>query len=384
MGWSFWPFGGKKEEGPPEQLVLGAELKCPYGSAHSFLMVKADSIDVNSLPNACVSDSKPFKDGKPFGNIMPFGECMLRVSCEEIMELEEEWENPEPQTMMVNGKEIITTKSTLICRKSGMEIQAVNSGQDGEVARQWAEMSALLHETEEKYPGLLDILKNPYGSLYLTEGMYQKAIRFLEDCVERNNGKIDLAVVYAPKSLEANLMRLTLGRLLPGCDETRPEGYLSVLEARGTATEMYKNPNWDAHLINKEMIEMLWKDCADTAERIDTNAFDRFPEEHKWGMKLLGESIMGFGYGCVLHYATIADQSQSRRQNAEAEKKAADDVAKTESNAGGEVGAAGGGTQTSFVDMMSPEEATKDIGNGKKLKVHLDLRGALHMMVGIR
>ena len=167
MGWSFWPFGGNKEEGPPEQLVLGAELWCPFGSAHSFLMVKADSIDVNSLPNACVSDSKPFKDGKPFGNIMPFGECMLRVSGEEIMELEEEWENPEPQTMMVNGKEIITTKSTLICRKSGMEIQAVNSGQDGEVARQWAEMSALLHETEEKYPGLLDILKNPYGSLYL-------------------------------------------------------------------------------------------------------------------------------------------------------------------------------------------------------------------------
>ena len=202
--------------------------------------------------------------------------------------------------------------------------------------------------------------------------------------MERNNGEIDLAVVYAPKSLEANLMRLTLGRLLPGCDEARPEGYLSVLEARGTATEMYKNPDWDAHLINKEMIEMLWKDCADTAERIDTNAFYRFPEEHKWGMKLLGESIMGFGYGCVLYYATIADQSQSRRQNAEAEKKAADDVAKTESNAGGEVGAAGGGTQTSFVDMMSPEEATKDIGNGKKLKVHLDLRGALHMMVGIR
>ena len=329
MGWSFWPFGKKKEEEPPEQLVLGAELKCPYGSAHSFLMVEAERIDVTNLPNACVTDSKPFKDEAPYGNIMPFGECTLRVPCKEIMDLEEQWENPEPQAMLANGKEVITTKSTLICKKSGMEIQAVNSGQDGEVARQWAEMSELIHETNAKYPGLIDILKNPNVSLYLNEGMYQNAIRFLEDCIEKHDGKIDLAVVYAPKDLESNLIRLALGRLLPGCDETKPEGYLTVLEERGVATEMYKNPDWDAHVLNKEMIEMLWKDCADTAERIDTNAIHRFPEEHKWGTRLVGESIMGFGYGCVLYYAAIERQRQSRRQqDAEAKEKTSNEEVK--------------------------------------------------------
>lgn len=344
MGWSFWPFGKKKEEEPPEQLVLGAELKCPYGSAHSFLMVEAERIDVTNLPNACVTDSKPFKDEAPYGNIMPFGECTLRAPCKEIMDLQEQWENPEPQAMLANGKEVITTKSTLICKKSGMEIQAVNSGQDGEVARQWAEMSELIHETDAKYPGLIDILKDPNVSLYLNEGMYQNAIRFLEDCVEKHDGKIDLAVVYVPKDLESNLIRLALGRLLPGCDETKPEGYLTVLEERGVATEMYKNPNWDAHVLNKEMIEMLWKDCADTAERIDTNAIHRFPEEHKWGTRLVGESIMGFGYGCVLYYAAIEGQNRLRRQqDAEAKEKTGNEEVQKENNAEGEAKTGGEG-----------------------------------------
>lgn len=31
--------------------------------------------------------------------------------------------------------------------------------------------------------------------------------------------------------------------------------------------------SWDAHLLNKEMTEMLWKDCADTAERIKADGF---------------------------------------------------------------------------------------------------------------
>ena len=64
-------------------------------------------------------------------------------------------------------------------------------------------------------------------------------------------------------------------------------------------------------------------------------------------MKLLRESIMGFGYGCVLYYATIADQSQPRRQNSEAEEKTTNDAMKTESNAGGEAESSDeGGTDT--------------------------------------
>ena len=36
----------------------------------------------------------------------------------------------------------------------------------------------LLWEMEKKYPGLLEILKDPFGSLYLNDGMYLVAIQF--------------------------------------------------------------------------------------------------------------------------------------------------------------------------------------------------------------
>lgn len=52
--------------------------------------------------------------------------------------MEEKWENPEPQKTLANGEEIIATKSTIICKKIGMEITAVTSGQDGVFAMQWA------------------------------------------------------------------------------------------------------------------------------------------------------------------------------------------------------------------------------------------------------
>lgn len=61
----------------------------------------------------------------------------------------------------------------------------------GHIGSGWVEAAkiakhmALLYEMEEKYPGLFDILRDPYGSLYLHEGMYELALQFLEDYVEK-------------------------------------------------------------------------------------------------------------------------------------------------------------------------------------------------------
>ena len=52
MGLLDW-FSGK-DNAPPEPLVMGAELKCPYGSSHSYLYLDTDDIDINNLPTACV------------------------------------------------------------------------------------------------------------------------------------------------------------------------------------------------------------------------------------------------------------------------------------------------------------------------------------------
>lgn len=80
-------------------LVLGAELKCSFGSKHSFLLLEKDDININCLPKACVDDCKALI------NIRPFGTCSDGFPCKGYMELEEEWENPEPQSEFVNGKE---------------------------------------------------------------------------------------------------------------------------------------------------------------------------------------------------------------------------------------------------------------------------------------
>ena len=41
MGWNpfAWLSGEDEEESPPEPLVLGAELHCPYGLSNSYLIV---------------------------------------------------------------------------------------------------------------------------------------------------------------------------------------------------------------------------------------------------------------------------------------------------------------------------------------------------------
>ena len=52
-------------------------------------------------------------------NIMPFGICTLELECERMIELEDLWENHEPQNMMVGEDEVITMKSTLTCKKVG-------------------------------------------------------------------------------------------------------------------------------------------------------------------------------------------------------------------------------------------------------------------------
>lgn len=69
----------------------------------------------------------------------------------------------------------------------------------------------------------MDILKDPYGSLYLDSDMYMMALRFLRDCVEKNGGELPLAVVYVPTSLEEDMMKAALVHLLPGIDSVRQE-----------------------------------------------------------------------------------------------------------------------------------------------------------------
>lgn len=258
---------------------------------------------INEMPCGCVKDSKAWE------NIFPFGECKEGFSCAEFMDLEEKWENLTPQELQIEGEEVITTDSILICKKCGVGIEAVTSGQDGIIAGKWIEEARQLYEIEQKYPGLVETIMDAGGSVYLNGDMYKNAINFLEDCIKKNNGEIHIGTLIVPDNLESNMIRILMDLLLPGCDASRPEGYLTVLEERGVATGMYDTPGWDPHLLNAQMIQMLRVDCEQTAEKIRTDPVARFPEEHKKGMRAFSELVMGMGYGLVIYAATAPEDA---------------------------------------------------------------------------
>ncbi len=354
MGIFSWLFEGeepkKQAEKKPETLVFGAELRCPCGFRHSFLIVPTDNLNTDNLPSAHVWDSKAFV------NIDPFGTCTLGLECEQMIELEDRWENIEPQNVLMGNDEVITMKSTLTCRKSGQWIVPVNSGQDGQAAARILREAALTSEMKQKYPGLLEILKDPYGSLYLHDGMCENAIQFLEDSLKRN-GDMEMASLYGEYDMEGQLIRSALGHLLVTCDVSRLELFVEGLSTRGVINGMEEVPGWDARILNEEMLEMVRREYPETAERIETKPYYRWQEEHKKALSVLGQMSMELANGLMFYECMIAEKPYLERIERErayrATKEAGGETAKGSGETGnGETGGAStgegeGGTSTS-------------------------------------
>ncbi len=366
MGIFSWLFEGeepkKQAEKKPETLVFGAELRCPCGFRHSFLIVPTDNLNTDNLPSAHVWDSKAFV------NIDPFGTCTLGLECEQMIELEDRWENIEPQNVLMGNDEVITMKSTLTCRKSGQWIVPVNSGQDGQAAARILREAALTSEMKQKYPGLLEILKDPYGSLYLHDGMCENAIQFLEDSLKRN-GDMEMASLYGEYDMEGQLIRSALGHLLVTCDVSRLELFVEGLSTRGVINGMEEVPGWDARILNEEMLEMVRREYPETAERIETKSYYRWQEEHKKALSVLGQMSMELANGLMFYECMIAEKPYLERIERErayrATKEAGGETAKGSGGDGngetGEVvtGESEGGTPTSLRDLMTPEETAR-------------------------
>lgn len=227
------------------------------------------------------------------------------------MKLARKWENPEPQTEIVNGKEVITTKSVLMCNAEGMEIQAATSGQ--EFGKSLAEQLNLKAEMDAKYPGLYDLLMDPYGSLYLNEGMYEKALAFLEDQVQEK-GNIFLPTIFDGNDLKNEMVRLALGRLMPRCDVSTYDRFINGLEDTGVLTGMNEKEGWDVHYLNSEMMEMLWKDCKTTDERVKTDPVIRWQEENRVFTSSMSDAMTQLSKAVVMY---LASQSQPAEKTGE-------------------------------------------------------------------
>lgn len=303
MGWFSWLPGmsEKKEEKPPEPLVLGATLSCIYGSQASYLDLDTKGFDINGLPEACVEDCVVVK------NISPFGKCHVGDMCEYQIAIDGIWQNPEPQKVLKNGKEIITTKSILKCKEASEPFTIKNSGQDGVHAKD----IFLIHYMEEKHKDLYKILQDQYGSLYL-QGNYEEAIEFLEERLVDNNGKMEIINMYAPDNTEGKLVLATLEKLLVDCKTKAFEDFMEALEHTATENEMNNYSGWDKNYLNLTMIELIKQDCKKTAERIENDPAYRAMEKHKvfssWG----AESMNTIAYTTVLTASAMAGMNTGK------------------------------------------------------------------------
>ena len=108
-------------------------------------------------------------------------------------------------------------------------------------------------------------MKDPYGSLYLHDGMCENAIQFLEDSLKRN-GDMEMASLYGEYDMEGQLIRSALGHLLVTCDVSRLKLFVEGLSTRGVINGMEEVPGWDARILNEEMLEMVRREYPETAK----------------------------------------------------------------------------------------------------------------------
>lgn len=278
-----------KKKAPPEPLVLSAKLRCP-NSLHkecSYLWVDADVIDINNLPQANVDDYIPQK------NILSFGLCKARdgKACDMYMEFDKPWTNPEPQGLLVNGKEAITTDSILQCKNADAPIEILSSGQDPIAASQFI----FRMEMDKKYPGLRAILDDPNGSLYLNKGKYKIALQFLEDRMEENGGAISLYRL-ADKDPEIYYVRLVLARLVPGL---KVESLQTFVDSFHVVTDGYNEATQktiDDHSLNEAMLVLLKKFADDNNKKIQAGGLYKGQEENKEFLANLAEIVKAAVY----------------------------------------------------------------------------------------
>lgn len=286
MGW-FDFFFNKKKKAPPEQLVLGAKLHCPYClyDACSYLWVDTKTLDINDVPLASVDDCVPLH------NIPSFGLCnMGGGTCDVCMKFDGPWENREPQGLLASGKEALTMDSILSCSHGvGAHLKIVSSGQD----HLFVSQLIFMKEMDKKYPGLREILEDPGGSLYLNEGMYQMALQFLGDRINADGGAVSLYILDNQDDPEAYYVRSALGHLEPAVNanslHTFVDGFNAIMGKYDDATRM----TIDDHSLNGAMLNLLKQDCDDNNKWIQKDGFYRWQEEHKGDLALLADWMRG-------------------------------------------------------------------------------------------
>ena len=295
--------------GPPEELVFGAKLRCTRALTPSFLFVDEDRKTINGLPAACTADNKPGD------NIPAFGTCNSGVFSTSpcttgIMQLTKEWENPEPQHELINGKEIITTHSFIVCDQFTGMITASDSGQDGKIYAEYIFIRNI--NITDKYRGLLRTLMDPYSSIYTPVDKHGDVLDLLTDIMNWEGGSIDLMSLDG-NSLLGPIVLASIGHLVPSADVGDQAAFLSGME--NTISRSRVNNGADAHYLDANMMEVLTKDSKLYAEEVAAGGFYKLQEEHKRLAAYLAEVVTTAAYYAIIYASTSAQYERSPPRN---------------------------------------------------------------------
>ncbi|GEM_PF-3424888 len=263
-------FGDDAATGDAEPLVLGAELECPYGENHTYLYVETRDIDLNNLPEACVLDREERV------NIFPFGSCGGTEHCEYSMGFEPEWRNIKPQRKLVNGNEVITTESEILCLKSGTALKIITSGQEGKFAR-------YLKFVREMALAFLEERINIRGQILLTDLMY--------------DDNPDSAYILA-----------ALARLLPNGDFYNESKAQNGLEDTIVRAGMGGYPGLNTLYLNAEMMAAIREASNQQAILFEKDWLARENEKDRVAFNWLGESMMAAGNMAVVYSIMTRNQ----------------------------------------------------------------------------
>ena len=297
--------GGGVKEPESEALVFGAELRCQFGSANSFLLTEDfASKGINGLPAKFV-----VTDCIPDVNITPFGDCSNGGSCESQWMLDDKWINSDGQNETFGGKEIITTASHLVCNASGVFIEPVNSGQNSNIGKQLI-LHAELFGKDGKHREVLDFLKNPYNSIYTPHDISHRVLNMLRDIVNSDlyGGSINL-LNQGGHDIMGPIILTSICRLAPivGVDNQRPlldgmENMISRTRIRTDADPSYLSP---------EMLDILEEYRKIYGRQVANGELTRRQEENKRLIASLADMVDTAAYAMIV-YSSMTGQQRNQ------------------------------------------------------------------------
>ncbi len=171
----------------------------------------------------------------------------------------------------------------------------------------------MIREMEKNYPELKKILDDPYGSVYLHEGMYEEAIRFLEDRMSRHGGAVDLIAMYDGNDMEGAYLKAALGRLMVTCDFKDIATYESSVR-RMEVSHGRANPDLNPLMLNQDLLELIKLDAKEANERIGKKGFFRWQEENRKPGDILMEGSNNLAYGLMMYHTAMVEIDALSRQ----------------------------------------------------------------------